>query len=106
MLAKVIVLEDQHIQTIISPRLSVISKVQIYKTKPAKQVLVALYAGFDNEISARRFMAWLQVNLNLTKFDVICRPGDRTDNPWEVKVRRPSQDLLDALVKKQSALKS
>jgi hypothetical protein len=33
-------------------------------------------------------------------FDLEVRPGDRTESAWEVKVRRPTEAQLQALVKK------
>jgi hypothetical protein len=72
---------------------------KVLKTKSENR-LVALYAGFDTREQAQRFAAWCQVNWSKTSFDVAVRPGQRTQSLWEVKVRRPNQGQLAALVKK------
>lgn len=90
-------LGDRHMQITVSPRLVFITKA--LKTKPENR-LVALYAGFDTAEAAERFAAWAQVNWDKTAYNVTVREGERTQSRFEVKVRKPSEAQLQALVAK------
>jgi hypothetical protein len=95
--ATVKALGDRHAQITVTARLAFISKA--LKTKSENR-LVALYAGFPTYAQANRFAVWAQVNWDKSTFDVTVREGKRTQSAYEVKVRRPNQSQLNALVKK------
>jgi hypothetical protein len=93
-------LGDRHVKITVTASLCIISKALKVK---AENRLVAVYAGFDNGEAAHRFAAWVQVNWDKTPFEVVLREGQRTQSAWEVKVRRPTEPQLQALVKKATA---
>jgi hypothetical protein len=93
-------LGDRHCQVTVTHRLVFITKALVRKQENR---LVALYCGFGNQADAQRFAAWVMVNWDKSTFDVAVREGTRTQSDWEVKVRRPNQSQLNALVKKATA---
>lgn len=95
--SKVSPLGDRHCQVTVSPRLTFITKA--LKSKPVNR-LVALYAGFDCLETAERFEEYVVLNWGKTSFEVLIRPGQRTLSRWEVKVRRPTEAQLQAVIKK------
>jgi ABC-type sugar transport system substrate-binding protein len=95
--ATVKALGDRHAQITVTARLAFISKA--LKTKSENR-LVALYAGFDTEQSAQTFANWVARNWGKTNWDLEVRPSDRLESAWEVKVRRPTEAQLQALVAK------
>jgi hypothetical protein len=90
-------LGDRHTQITVTSRLAFISKV--LKSKSENR-LVAVYCGFDTEQAAITFSQWVARNWGKTRWDLEVRPGSRTESSWELKVRRPSEAQLQALVAK------
>jgi hypothetical protein len=86
---------ENYSQTTISPRLAYISK-----RLKTKEKLIAAYAGFDSFAAAVHLELWLKEHWSKNSFDLTVRPGKRTESNYEVKIRRPTQELLDALIQK------